>query len=128
MNYDCTQVLMFNHSKLETCLDMLDIIKESGLYITASCAIEVEKRMKQSKGNYNCVMLLICRKRNFEYETITKDKLIELLEAYESDIQPFMEDVELSDTDDKIYTWVKAIKILSSYEWDFDLVKTLKEF
>lgn len=118
------QVLMFNHTKLETWIDMLDIVRESGLYMTAVYPVEIEKRMKQSNGNYNCVMLLICRKRNFDYDLISKEQLLEKMEELENDLLISMENVELCDTDEKIFKWVKAIKILSCYTYDFDL----KEF
>lgn len=118
------QVIMFNHTKLETWIDMLDIVRESGLYITAIYPVEIEKRMKQGKNNYNCVMLLVCRKRNFDYDLINKEQLNKMIEELEEDLMISMEDVELNDTDEKIFKWLKAIKILSCYTWDFDL----KEF
>ena len=120
------QVLMFNHTKLDTWIDMLDIVRESGLYITAVYPIEIEKRMKQSKGNYNCVMLIICRKRNFNYNLINKEQLLKKIEELENDLLLSMEEVELCDTDERIFKWVKAIKILSCYTWDFDLRKFFK--
>lgn len=122
------QVLMFNHTKLETWIDMLDIVRESGLYMTAVYPIEIEKRMKQNKGNYNCVMLLICRKRNFEYDLISKERLLEEIEELEEDLIISMEDMELCDTDEKIFKWVKAIKILSCYTWDFNLKEVLDKY
>lgn len=121
------QVLMFNHTKLETWIDMLDIIRESGLYMTAVYPVEIEKRIKQNKGNYNCVMLLICRKRNFEYDLISKEQLLEKIGELEEDLIISMEDVNLCDTDEIIFRWVKAIKILSYYTWDFNLKEFLKQ-
>ena len=119
------QILMFNHTKLDTWIDMLDIIKESGLYITAVYPIEIERRMTQNEGNYNCVMLMICRKRNFDYDLISKEQLFEMIEKLEEDMMMSLEDVDLCETDERIFKWLKAIKILSCYECDFSLKEVL---
>lgn len=124
---DGIQVLMFNHTKLDTWVDMLDIVRESGLYMTAVYPVEIEKRMKQNNGNYNCVMLMICRKRNFDYDLISKEELLSLMSELEEDLVISMEDMDLNDTDGKIFNWLKAIKILSAYTWDFNVKEILKE-
>lgn len=120
------QVLMFNHSKLETWADMLDIVKESGLYITAVYPVGAETRMKQHANSYNCVMLLICRKRNFEYDFISEEEALSLYKDVEKDLVVSMDGVELNNADETIFKWVKGLKVLSNYTYSFDSMHFLK--
>lgn len=124
------EILMFNHTSINTWMDMLEIIQGAGLYITAVWPVVAETgktgSMSKTKGNYDCAMIIVCRKRLFEYELITEEEAFNLLNEMEADdaYQMSMMGVDLYEVDKKIYNWLKGIKVLSAFQFDFDL----KEF
>ena len=117
------QIIMFNHTDIEIWIDMLEIIRESGLYITNVYPIKTETRMKQNKNNYDCTILIICRKRDFEYLEINKEQLSTRVE----DLTDEISDIILSETDKKIFKIAKTIKILSRYTLDTDIKDFFKD-
>lgn len=117
------QIVMFNHTDIEIWIDMLEIIRESGLYITNVYPIKTETRMKQNKNNYDCTILIICRKRDFEYLEINKEQLSTRVE----DLTDEISDIILSETDKKIFKIAKTIKILSRYTLDTDIKDFFKD-
>ena len=117
------QITMFNHTDIEIWIDMLEIIRESGLYITNVYPIKTEKRMKQNKNNYDCTILIICRKRDFEYLEINKEQLSTRVE----DLTDEISEIILSETDKKIFKIAKTIKILSRYTLDSDIKDFFKD-
>lgn len=117
------QIIMFNHTDIEIWIDMLEIIRESRLYITNVYPIKTEKRMKQNKNNYDCTILIICRKRDFEYLEINKEQLSTRVE----DLTDEISEIILSETDKKIFKIAKTIKILSRYTLDSNIKDFFKD-